>query len=806
MAGCLRFGQKIAVLGLWLLTGVASAETSISPEPPATLPHPTLAQINQRVGANFASAYDAQTVVLRGVVNGPAIHFPEYTAIAIQDSEGGAILASPAPKHDLDVYHPGNELRVIGVISQRMGMPVVLPQSIELLGQKPVPAPVSITLRDLAGFKYLGRLVRTEGRVKSVSATMSGPLITLAGAQDVWVFLAREQGQPTGEFAAYDKGDTVEATGIASQYCPRPPYNHSFEVLAPVPESVVRKERGLGYPAVAAVLGASALIGIAVILWGRERRVRTQRERLRKIYQLGEEIVGAGSPEAIRARLSEALPAILAISRVHLYLHNRAAKTLDGVAEESEESASIPLATTPPAGTQSGAAACFHYRTLLVIPDVTRSPFPITSAERSAPKSLLFVPMMAQGEVIGVMELDQDDRMRDFTADEQALAQHLGNQIGAALRLLAQRTVQTQLFRTEKMAAVGRLISGVVNELQTPLASITELANLALGRDSLDSAERDLKAISAEAQKASGIVARLVSYAAAEQSEARPVSVGGLLRTLIEFREGDWKASGIRLTESISREPLNVLGSQGQLEQVFLNLLVHAEQSLSEAPRKMITIRTSVLAKRLLVEISFSAAPESSRPEEAASILSVTRGVVAGHGGEVRLIEKSNADPRFEVDLPLVARERPASASSATPQPKPDAVSQKTALVIESDEGAQRQLIALLSARGFRVVPLNNADNGLDLAQRVRFDAAFCSVHAPGLNWVELSERMHSRVGGFVLLSEGYDSELAADFEGDGRFVLPKPVQETELDRVLRALETSLKTTKVVNIRNNSVA
>ncbi|HEX3877271.1 MAG TPA: hypothetical protein VHW24_09810, partial [Bryobacteraceae bacterium] len=70
----------------------------------------------------------------------------------------------------------------------------------------------------------------------------------------------------------------------------------------------------------------------------------------------------------------------------------------------------------------------------------------------------------------------------------------------------------------------------------------------------------------------------------------------------------------------------------------------------------------------------------------------------------------------------------------------------------------------------------------------------------------ELSERMHSRVGGFVLLSEGYDSELAADFEGDGRFVLPKPVQETELDRVLRALETSLKTTKVVNIRNNSVA
>ena len=65
--------------------------------------------------------------------------------------------------------------------------------------------------------------------------------------------------------------------------------------------------------------------------------------------------------------------------------------------------------------------------------------------------------MMAQGEVIGVMQLDQDDHARDFSADEQALAQHLGNQIGAALRLLGQRTVQEQLFRTEKLAAVGRL-------------------------------------------------------------------------------------------------------------------------------------------------------------------------------------------------------------------------------------------------------------------------------------------------------------------------------------------------------------
>ena len=84
-----------------------------------------------------------------------------------------------------------------------------------------------------------------------------------------------------------------------------------------------------------------------------------------------------------------------------------------------------------------------------------------------------------------------------------------------------------------------------------------------------------------------------------------------------------------------------MLGSHGQLEQVFLNLFVHAEQSLAQAEQKSLTIRTSVLARRLLVEISFTAPAELRKPEDTAAVLGVTRSVIAGHGGEVRLIEKA---------------------------------------------------------------------------------------------------------------------------------------------------------------------
>ena len=534
--------------------------------------------------------------------------------------------------------------------------------------------------------------------------------------------------------------------------------------------------------------GLIVLLCISFFLWSRERRVRRQRERLRNTYNLAEEILSASSPDTILKRVSASLIAVLGVSRVHLYVYNRTAKTLDALGAEHSEPASISL-SSPPGGTEAGAVACFHYRTLLVIPDIGRSPFPMSprNGERT-PKSLLFVPLLTQGEVTGVLELNQD-RARDFTVDEQALVQHVANQIGVAFRLLDQRSVQEQLFRTEKLAAVGRLISGVVNELQTPLASISDLARRALDKARGFGAEREVSAIAAEAQRAAAMVSRLVSFAA-EQAEARPVSVTALLHNLIEFREGDRKASRIKVRDLTAKEPLYVLGSQGQLEQVFLNLLVHAEQSLANTPQKVITVRTSVLAKRLVVEVAYTGQPASRKAEEAA-VLGVTRSVIAGHGGEVRLIEKSHADPRFEVELPLTtARERTPLAPSSLGVS--DYSRGMTALVIEPDEVAQRQLMGLLAARGYRVVPVANADTGLELAQRIKIDAAFCSLHAPGLNWVELSERMQARISGFILLSDGYDAELASNFEGYNRYVLAKPVQEPELERVLRDLEPSL--------------
>ena len=144
----------------------------------------------------------------------------------------------------------------------------------------------------------------------------------------------------------------------------------------------------------------------------------------------------------------------------------------------------------------------------------------------------------------------------------------------------------------------------MVNDLQTPLEAISSMADSAIEQQSGSMTPgHELLVIASEARRATAIVTRLVSFAQPEQTPAEPVELNQLLRNLIQFREREWKACGIHLSNLIKeKRPVYVLGSQGQFEQVFLNLLVHAEQALEEEMEKRITVRADVLAKRVFIE------------------------------------------------------------------------------------------------------------------------------------------------------------------------------------------------------------
>ena len=90
------------------------------------------------------------------------------------------------------------------------------------------------------------------------------------------------------------------------------------------------------------------------------------------------------------------------------------------------------------------------------------------------------------------------------------------------------------------------------------------------------------------------------------------------------------------------------------------------------------------------------------------------------------------------------------------------------------------------------MVPVRSSEEGLDLVQRVRFDVVFCSTHLTGLNWVEFFDRVRGRVSAFALLAEAFSQDLSTHFRGEGRYVLQKPIEQSQFDRTLAAIEGRL--------------
>jgi signal transduction histidine kinase len=781
-------GRAMIFISLVLCSALQAAPPALSLEEAASRKPP-----------DFTPLYEGLNIAVTGQVSARPIRISDFFHLPIQERGHGLMLEGKPPV--FGHLSPGDWVEARGRVVNRAGLPVVVVSKITTVSTGAPPVPVSLSPAQVQTLERLGQLVVTEGPVIEVGSNFGGAYLRMGYYPNTLkVFLP---GSPAGRsFAGFAVGETVRVTGIAYQYCPVPPHVDQFELLIDDVKDVVHLNRSWLHQLRALWPVLLVLAGMGFLWWRREITSRNQREMLRTIYNLGEEILSAGSGPEILSKIALVLPRVLDVTGASLYVYDRGTKMLNPAGEPHASGVSIDA---PVGVVQTSAVTCFQNRTSLSIPDTRRHPFPATGDEQPSaplPRSILFVPMLAQGEPVGVFQVDNDRKARNFSPDEEAVAQHLANQMGLAMKLLQQRSFREQLSRSEKLAAVGRLISGVVNDLQTPLEAISSMADSALEQHSGSAPGHELLVIASEARRASAIVTRLVSFAQPEQAQAEPVEINQLVRSLIQFREREWKACGIQLRDLTKDKPLYVLGSQGQLEQVFLNLFVHAEQLLEDAPEKRITVRAERLAKRVFIEIGYSAALRraaaadgqpgadvSPHGDAGALGLDVCRSILGGHSGNLR-ITSSGQESILEIELPLLSQDE--LAAQAAPAESAQSGRRWTALMLEPEEFVERKLVEWLSNRGYRVVPVRSSEEGLDLVQRMRFDVVFCSTHLQGLNWVEFFDRVRGRVGAFTLLAEAFSQDLSTHFRGEGRYVLHKPIEQSQFDRTLAAVEGRL--------------
>ncbi len=378
----------------------------------------------------------------------------------------------------------------------------------------------------------------------------------------------------------------------------------------------------------------------------------------------------------------------------------------------------------------------------------------ITAAGNHA---VLAVPLMALSQPIGALAVS-DSVSRIFDAREAALLQAFADQAALALenaRLYASardsivrlRETQAQLVQAAKMSALGQLVSGVAHELNNPLSVVIGYGQLLLTRQVPDPMRRPLELMVAQGDRMAKIVRNLLFFARQRPPERAPIDVNRVIEDTLALRLNQLTVSGILIEKQFAEMLPPISGDAQQLQQVFLNLVLNAEQAIVETGRGgrlvAVTTVTDGGAVRAQIIDDGPGIPADTLPHVFEPFfttkevgtgtglgLSVSYGIVQEHGGKLT-VESEPGRTVFTIELPVSAARAAPRASVVT---SPSAVVKgwgRVALVVEDEAAVRDLVVTLLEETGWRVEVAAGGRAGREQIRQTRFDLVVCDMRMP---------------------------------------------------------------------------
>ena len=333
-----------------------------------------------------------------------------------------------------------------------------------------------------------------------------------------------------------------------------------------------------------------------------------------------------------------------------------------------------------------------------------------------------------------------------------------------------QQALETQLVQSEKLAAVGQLVSGVAHELNNPLTSIAGLSEFLLEQKELGKKDRGhLQVIQEQAERAGRIVRNLLTFARKGAAERVPVDLNDVIRRTLSLTSYDLKLKDIAVERELSGALPDVFGDRHGLQQVVLNLVTNAAHAVADNPRERpreITVSTWFDGQvHLRVADTGPGIPDdiaqsvftpfftTKEPGKGTGLgLSITYSIVESHGGQITLEPRGpRGGAAFRVDLPPAPADavRPAlTPVHGTPAVNAGSTVKRTILLVDADPAVQRTIKALFARDGHDVEVAGDPQHALDLAERGGFDLVITDARAmaPGKRGTLLAEELVTRM------------------------------------------------------------
>ncbi len=248
------------------------------------------------------------------------------------------------------------------------------------------------------------------------------------------------------------------------------------------------------------------------------------------------------------------------------------------------------------------------------------------------------------------------------------------------LDLRDRRALESQILRSQKLAAVGLLAAGIAHEINNPLSGVVGYSKLLLERSLPEGVREKVEKIAQSGERCRKIVEGVLLFSRQREGGQRSsIDLGSLLDRVIAIGEYQWKMHNVRVLRE-RNDPAVVHADPDQLEQVVLNLLSNAVDAMPRGGTVRINLARESDAVRLSIADEGHGIPAEVLPrifdpffstkeigKGTGLGLAISYGIVADHGGDIVVESHDGQGARFTVSLPVQpVAHTPSSSDSST--------------------------------------------------------------------------------------------------------------------------------------------
>jgi PAS domain S-box-containing protein len=276
----------------------------------------------------------------------------------------------------------------------------------------------------------------------------------------------------------------------------------------------------------------------------------------------------------------------------------------------------------------------------------------------------------------------RDSSWRTMRANASPLFDAEGKASGVIVSvrdITVERKLEKQIIQSERLAAMGQMIGGFAHELNNPLTSIMGVAELLQEGEQPESTRKQLGVLQQQARRAADVVQNLLYFSRPPAPGRGPVNLSELVQRTLHLHAYSLRKNNI--TVGFLPEPSlpTVTGDSHQLMQIFLNLILNAEQAMREV-RDGGTLRIGLAKGAKSVAVTFQDDGPGIPPEVLPNIfdpfyttkrpgrgtglgLSICKAILREHGGEIEVSSGPGGGAVFTVTLPAQSAGAAAAAS-----------------------------------------------------------------------------------------------------------------------------------------------